>query len=293
VVLTGTAVTGSGFFDPGPSFASRISAAVNGGGVTVNSVTYTDPTHLTLNVTVSGNAATGVRTISVTNPDGQAATSASGIFSVSGGVLAVTGITPSLGSVAGGTPVVITGASFQATPTVVIGGVPATGVVFVDSTTLTAVTGPHSAGTVDVVVTNPSSPFAVLANGYTYGSSGFYAVAPCRVADTRNPISPSGGPALAANTLRTFPVSSICGIPSSATAVVVNLAVVLPSSSGDLRVYPAGGIAPLASAINFRSGIVRSNNAVVPLGAGGQVSVQCDMPSGSTHFFVDVFGYFQ
>src|SRR6185369_7096580 len=71
VVVTGTAAAGSGFFDPGPSFANRISAAVNGGGVTVNSVTYTDPTHVTLNVTVSASAAAGIRTISVTNPDGQ------------------------------------------------------------------------------------------------------------------------------------------------------------------------------------------------------------------------------
>ena len=120
-----------------------------------------------------------------------------------------------------------------------------------------------------------------------------YVVAPCRGADTRNPPGPSGGPALAAGAVRTFPVSGICGIPSTATAVTINLAVVLPSNDGDLRVYPAGATAPLASSINFRSGIVRANNAIVPLGAGGQISVQCDMPSGSTDFFFDIYGYFQ
>jgi hypothetical protein len=113
------------------------------------------------------------------------------------------------------------------------------------------------------------------------------------VADTRNPNSDSGGPALAANTVRTFPVGNICGIPSSAKAVAVNLAVFLPTDGGDLRVYPAGGAAPLASAINFRPGLVRANNTTIPLGAGGQISVQCDMLSGSTHFFFDVYGYFQ
>src|SRR5207249_2423407 len=66
LVLTGTAVGGSGFFDPGPGFPNRLAAAVNGGGVTVNSVTYTDPTHITVYVTVSGSAATGARTITVT-----------------------------------------------------------------------------------------------------------------------------------------------------------------------------------------------------------------------------------
>jgi outer membrane protein assembly factor BamB len=126
----------------------------------------------------------------------------------------------------------------------------------------------------------------------TVGRS-FYALTQCRVADTRNSPGPSGGPALAANSARAFPVSGVCGIPSSATAVAINLAVVLPSNDGDLRLYPAGGTAPLASAINFRSGIVRANNAVIRLGAGGQISVQCDMPSGGTHFFFDVYGYFQ
>jgi hypothetical protein len=121
----------------------------------------------------------------------------------------------------------------------------------------------------------------------------FYTVSPCRVADTRDAPGPSGGPALAANTVRTFPVASLCQIPSTARAVAINLVAFQPSNDGDLRVYPAGGTAPLASAINFRTGIVRANNAVVPLGAAGQISVQCDMPSGSTHFFFDVYGYFQ
>jgi subtilisin family serine protease len=121
----------------------------------------------------------------------------------------------------------------------------------------------------------------------------FYAVTPCRVADTRNPAGPSGGPALAAASVRSFPVAGTCGVPSSAAAVAINLAVLLPTDGGDLRVYPAGGPAPVASALNFRTGVVRANNAVARLGAGGQISVQCDMPSGSTQFFFDVYGYFQ
>ena len=76
-------------------------------------------------------------------------------------------------------------------------------------------------------------------------------------------------------------------------AVAINLAVVAPNGDGDLRVYPGGHPAPLASSINFRAGIVRANNAIIPLGASGQISVQCDMPSGGTHFFFDVYGFFQ
>ena len=126
----------------------------------------------------------------------------------------------------------------------------------------------------------------------TPGAS-LFAVSPCRLADTRNPDGPSGGPALVANTVRTFPVTNLCGVPSSAKAVAINIAVVLPSDDGDLRLYASGESAPLASAINFRSGIVRANNAIIRLGADGQISVQCDMPSGGTHFFFDVYGYLE
>jgi glucose/arabinose dehydrogenase len=139
--------------------------------------------------------------------------------------------------------------------------------------------------------------YAAIGSGKIYRinppPTSFFTVTPCRVADTRDPVGTSGGPALAAGAARVFPVSGLCGIPSTASAVAINLAVVGPASAGDLRVSPAGGPAPLASAINFRAGIVRANSAVAPLGAGGQISVQCDMPSGSTHFFFDVYGYFQ
>ncbi len=75
LTITGTQVSGSGFFDPGAGFANRLAAAVNGGGVTVNSASFSDPTTITINVTVSAGATIGACTITVTNPDGQAATS--------------------------------------------------------------------------------------------------------------------------------------------------------------------------------------------------------------------------
>jgi hypothetical protein len=82
VVIRASATNGTGFFDPGTNFPNRPSATVNGGGVTVNSVTYNNPTNLTLNLTVAPSAAAGVRTVTITNPDGQSTTSASGILAV-------------------------------------------------------------------------------------------------------------------------------------------------------------------------------------------------------------------
>src|SRR5579859_6091491 len=86
VVVTGASANGSGFFDPGAGFSNRIAAAVGGTGVTVKSIAYTDPTHITLNMDVSPAAAASARTIAVTNPDGQAAVSSSGILTVASAV---------------------------------------------------------------------------------------------------------------------------------------------------------------------------------------------------------------
>ena len=82
VVINGNSTNGSGFFDPGASFPNHISATVNGGGVSVNSIVFTDPTHITINVTVAANATIGARSVTVTNPDGQTATSGAGILTV-------------------------------------------------------------------------------------------------------------------------------------------------------------------------------------------------------------------
>jgi hypothetical protein len=123
-----------------------------------------------------------------------------------------------------------------------------------------------------------------------------YTVTPCRVADTRHPVGPSGGPALGANTTRSFPVGGICGVPATATAVAINVTVVNATDLGNLRLYPAGGAVPASSTINFGVDKVRANNAVIPLGASGEISVRCDMPSGSTgqtDFLFDVTGYFE
>jgi len=85
VTVTGLSSNGSGFFDPGPGFTNHLTATVSGGGVTVNSASFTDPTHLTLNLTIAAGAANSGSTITVTNPDGQTATSVPGILTIIGG----------------------------------------------------------------------------------------------------------------------------------------------------------------------------------------------------------------
>jgi PKD repeat protein len=84
VVVTGMTDGDTGFFDPGPGFSNRITAAVSGAGLTVNSIAYSNPTHITLNLSVSAGANSGSRTLTITNPDGQSATSPLAILTVVG-----------------------------------------------------------------------------------------------------------------------------------------------------------------------------------------------------------------
>jgi hypothetical protein len=94
VVVTGTSDGDTGFFDPGAGFSNRIAAAISGGGVTVNSVTFSNSTHVRLNLSVAGAAIAGARTITVTNPDGQSATSVTGLLTVIAGTNSPPGISP-------------------------------------------------------------------------------------------------------------------------------------------------------------------------------------------------------
>jgi len=84
--------------------------------------------------------------------------------------VAVTGISPSSGPLAGGSTVTITGTGFTGATAVDFGTVAATGVSVVNSTTLTAtVPAAASAGIVDVTVTTPAGTSAATsADRYTY-----------------------------------------------------------------------------------------------------------------------------
>ncbi|MEP7286925.1 MAG: hypothetical protein ABI947_14300 [Chloroflexota bacterium] len=89
ITLTGTSVSGSGYYDPGAGYACRL-AGSSTGGVIVNSVTYTNPTHITVNISTVG-ASVGAKNITITNPDGQAKTYTSA-FTVTAGRVETVGV---------------------------------------------------------------------------------------------------------------------------------------------------------------------------------------------------------
>jgi hypothetical protein len=117
-----------------------------------------------------------------------------------------------------------------------------------------------------------------------------YTLAPCRAIDTR---TPADGPPLAAGGSRPFTLAGRCGIPTTARAVVVNIAVTSPTVAGHLRIHPTGTLVPIAAAINYGAGQTRANNAIVGLSAMGELSVVCNQASGTVHLVVDVSGYFE
>jgi hypothetical protein len=122
---------------------------------------------------------------------------------------------------------------------------------------------------------------------------GFYTLTPCRILDTRGADGMWGGPALSAGAIRTFTIVGRCSVPTTVNAVSINATVTQPTAPGYLVLFAGGSPLPAVSTINYRAGQTRANNAIVLLGPGGTLSVACQQTKGTTHFILDVSGYFQ
>jgi hypothetical protein len=124
----------------------------------------------------------------------------------------------------------------------------------------------------------------------------FFTVIPCRLADTRNPPGPFGGPALSSGVTRTFPVGGDCGVPATAAAVALNVTVLGATGGGHVTVFAADAPAPSTSTINFGPAQTRANNAVISLSLQATASLSA-LPQvtggGVVHLIIDVNGYFQ
>jgi hypothetical protein len=118
----------------------------------------------------------------------------------------------------------------------------------------------------------------------------FVPVAPCRVADTRNPNGVFGGPFIGGGTTRGFPVpNSACSIPASAQAYSINTTVVPKGGLGFLTMFPCAQSQPLVSTLNSVDGRVKASAAIVPAGANGAI---CAFATNDTDLVIDINGYF-
>jgi alpha-tubulin suppressor-like RCC1 family protein/signal transduction histidine kinase len=103
----------------------------------------------------------------------------------------ITSITPTIGSMSGGTRVTITGTGFAAKSdggtwySVTFGGTQATAVTYINDTTLQATTPAHALGVVDVSVTSAYTNAATLTSAFTYTAAAYvFSNAPLTVAAT-------------------------------------------------------------------------------------------------------------
>ena len=142
-----------------------------------------------------------------------------------------------------------------------------------------------------------SAVFALAASTADAGpappGSRFFAVSPCRVLDTRLPTGPQGGPALAADEIRIFPLTGTCGIPLTATAVSGSLIAIKPGASGLVRVYPGDITEPATLTIAFGAGQTRAGNGLFLLATNGTGTLAVhNVSAGPVDFVFDVNGYF-
>ena len=89
----------------------------------------------------------------------------------------IASVAPGQGTIVGGTPITISGVFFTGVTSVSIGGALATNMVVVSSTTITAVTPAHAAGSVSITIATPSRA-STFQNAFSYASSSILSVFP-------------------------------------------------------------------------------------------------------------------
>lgn len=136
-----------------------------GGVPAINVVVAGDGNSITAQTAAAAAAIADVVVQNVGDP----AVTLAGAFTLVAGA-GITEVEPDSGVEDGGTSITITGHDFTQGAQVAVGGVPATDVTLVSSTTLTATTGAHAGGNVDVTVTNADGATATAAGAFTYAN---------------------------------------------------------------------------------------------------------------------------
>lgn len=115
-------------------------------------------------------------------------------------------------------------------------------------------------------------------------NGGFTPVAPVRAYDSRTTAALGAAQSIDVNLLKVGDVP-LDGVE----AVVLNVTGVNPTADGYLTVWPTGRTRPTTAALNNKTGLVRSNQVVVPVGVNGKISVY--NANGSSHVVVDIVGW--
>jgi hypothetical protein len=159
----------------------------------------------------------------------------------------------------------------------------------------------NGAGTFSAVLITPGARTITasdVASGAVSGTSAsvtvsaatglrYIPVTPCRLVDTRSVAT--GGPFIPSGASKDFNPVGACGIPASAQAYSLNVAVVPHGPLGFLTVWPAGQTRATVATLNSLDGRIKSNAAIVPAGAAGAISA---FATNDTDVILDINGYF-
>lgn len=118
----------------------------------------------------------------------------------------------------------------------------------------------------------------------SYGGAGYVPLPPTRVADTR-----VGNHHIGAGSTLRIKVTGTQGVPDGVAAVTVNLTGTGSSKSTYLTAYN-GGTRPTVSNLNLTPGQTRPVQAVVPVDAGGYITIYNN--TGTVDVIADLEGYY-
>jgi lysophospholipase L1-like esterase len=136
----------------------------------------------------------------------------------------------------------------------------------------------------------------VGASGATGGEPAFVGALPRRVLDSRYgtggrwvPVDPWSPASVPIRGIELSVDGTTRTIPSSASAVAINLTIADPTADGYATVWPCGVPRPLASNVNFRQGRNIANMVIAPIGNNGSI---CVYTNTVADVIVDVAGWF-
>jgi hypothetical protein len=128
--------------------------------------------------------------------------------------------------------------------------------------------------------------FVCVAGGSpgTWVRVGFNPLNPIRILDTRttSPIGP--------NSSINLTVGGSFGVPTQASAIVVNATVTQGTAASFLTIYPDGTTKPLVSNLNWVAGQTIPNLVTVKLGSNGAISIF--NAAGTVDVVLDLAGFY-
>ncbi len=150
---------------------------------------------------------------------------------------------------------------------------------------------PTAGRATDQAVASPSRVLPTIAVGPT--DTAMIPLVPARLTDTRPGASTVDGLYLGAGTRTAgseyrVPIAGRGGAPTDATAAVLNVTAVDPRAGGYLTVHPCLAVPPIASSLNYATGVNVANEIVASLATDGAV---CVYTSAAADLIIDIVGF--